>query len=139
MKFSLYSLDRRLVEDWEVDEVYYPGPKGETGILPGHAPALSQITVGELRFLHATKKKTFNYAVSHGFIKVEGDHIVACSYTVESPQEIDVKRAVEAQKKAETRLKEPVTSSKEFRKHELKLQRAIIRQQVSKKKTQHKI
>ena len=127
-------MDRRVVEDWEVDEVYFPGPKGETGVLPGHAPALSQIAIGELRFLHSTKKKTYFFAVSHGFIKIEDNNIVACSYTVEQPKEIDVKRAVNAQKKAEIRLVEPITSSKEFRKHEFKLQRALVRQRVSKRK-----
>ena len=134
MKFSLYSLDRSIIEDFEVREVIFPGLKGETSILPGHAPLLSQLQIGELRFQLATTSEVQHFAISHGFIKVEHDTVVACSYTVEPASEIDIKRAVQAQKKAESRLQESIASTHEFRKHELKLQRAMVRQQVASKK-----
>lgn len=133
MKFSLYSLDERLIEGWEVSEVYYPGPKGMAGILAGHAPLIAQLTVGELRFVHATTHKTYVFAVSHGFIKVQDDNIVACGYTLERARDIDVRRAVAAQKRAEQQLNSGEdVSEDQFEKFELKLQRALVRQLVAK-------
>jgi F-type H+-transporting ATPase subunit epsilon len=134
MKLSLFSLDKTVIDGWEVQEIYFPGPKGETGVLRGHAPMLSLMTVGEMRFVHATKKIEYFFAISHGFIRVLDDVVVACSYTVEQPHEIDTQRAADAQREAEAKLQEPIASSREFRKYELKLQRSLIRQSVAKHK-----
>lgn len=133
MKLCMYSMDKRAVEDIEVDELIFPGPKGETAILSGHTDLISQVTVGEIRFIDSLKKNVHHYAVSHGFLRVNDDDIMICAYTLEQPKDIDVERAIKAQKEAEEKLKDAITDIEEFNKYELKLHRALIRQQVAKK------
>lgn len=133
MKLSMYSLDQRVAENVEVDEVYFPGPKGETGVLPGHMALISQLHVGELRYVDGQNKKHKHFSVSHGFVRIVGDDVVVCAYTLERPKDIDLDRALKAQKKAEERLKESFADVEEFRKYELKLQRSLIRQHVARR------
>lgn len=133
MKLCMYSLDRKMAEDIEVDEFYFPGPKGETGVLSGHVNLVSQVYIGEVRYVDTLKKKPHHLAVSHGFVRVSEDDVVLCAYTLEEPKQIDLERAIKAQKKSEERLKESFANIEEFDKYELKLQRAIIRQQIAKR------
>ena len=133
MKLSMYSLDQRVAENVEVDELYFSGPKGETGVLPGHMALISQLYVGELRYLDSQYKKHRYFSVSHGFVRVVEDEVVICAYTLESPKDIDLDRAIKAQRAAEERLKESFSDVEEFRRYELKLHRALIRQQVARR------
>ncbi len=133
MKFSLYALEEHVAIDWDVDEVTFHGPKGQTNILPGHAPLVSTLSVGELSCIKSDDKKVHRFAVSHGFIQIQEDEIVACGYTIERPEAIDVNRAKQAKQRAVEKLKGLIESEEEFKKHELKLQRAVIRQHLAKK------
>ena len=133
MKLSMYSLDQKIAQDVEIDEVYFPGPKGETGVLPGHMTLISQLHVGELHYLESQKKKHKYFCVSHGFVRIAFDDIVVCAYTLERPKDINIERAIKAQKRAEERLRESFADTEEFRKYELKLHRALIRQQVARR------
>jgi F-type H+-transporting ATPase subunit epsilon len=132
MKLSLYSLDRKISESIDVTSVTFPGPLGESQVLSGHTALVSQIQIGEVRYLEKSKKRVRSLFVSHGFIRIEDDHITICGYTLEHPKEINVDRALKAQKQAEEKLRETFSDISDFRKYELKLQRALIRQQVAK-------
>jgi F-type H+-transporting ATPase subunit epsilon len=66
--------------------------------------------------------------ISSGFFEVANDQVTVLAETLELKGEIDVARAKEAQKKAEAGLLEAGLDEHRFKKYQLKLQRAIVRQ-----------
>jgi len=122
----------RLAFSEEVDEVVLPGVLGEFGILPGHVPFLSALQVGPV----VVKKNTevIYYAVRGGFVEVHEDHVIVLAETAERSDEIDVERVLASKAKAEKLLHElKDVSSTEFMRAELRLKRALVREEISRK------
>jgi len=119
---------RKLVEGAKVDAVKLPSAAGQLTILPGHADLLTLLGTGEMSFSQDGRERKF--AVSYGFVEVRRDKVLILAETTEESQEIDRGRASEAEKKARGALQGVLDESK-FRKYQLKLQRAIVRQKVS--------
>jgi F-type H+-transporting ATPase subunit epsilon len=95
--------DRLLVKD-QVSEVSIPGDKGYLGVLPEHAPLLSELGSGLLSY--TIGGKTHSVVVSGGWAEVLPDRVRVLASVAERPDEIDLKRAQEALDRAERRLKE---------------------------------
>ncbi len=110
------------------DEVTIPAVGGELGILPDHAPLISQVQTGVLSYRVGSEKKQLH--VSGGFAEVLPDKVSILADVAEKPEEIDVERARKARDRAEKRL---ASSSDEidFNRAQLKLQRALIRIQLA--------
>ena len=105
-----------------------PGARGELQILPGHADLLTLLNAGLVSLsLDGKERKLF---VSHGFAEVRADKVLIFGETVEETTDINRTRAQAAQKKAEQALLGVLTEP-DFKKHQLKLERAIIRQHIS--------
>ena len=119
---------RRLVEGAQVNSLKLPSVKGELTILQGHAELLTLLDTGVLSFASDGEERRF--ALSYGFAEVKNDKVTIMAETAEEGREIDKNRAMEAQARAETALKETL-SEEEFQKQRLKLQRAILRQRVA--------
>ncbi|MDH3390298.1 MAG: F0F1 ATP synthase subunit epsilon [Desulfobulbaceae bacterium] len=86
----------------EVDIVTAPGFAGEFGVLANHAPFLSTIKIGTLRY---KKDGTDNeLMVSGGFCEVSNNKITFLVESAERGTEIDVDRALQAKERAEKRL-----------------------------------
>jgi F-type H+-transporting ATPase subunit epsilon len=69
--------------------------------------------------------------ISSGFYDVKDDVVNVLAETVELAGEIDLDRARRAQKAAEDNLKSAELTESSFRKYQLKLERALIRQQTA--------
>jgi F-type H+-transporting ATPase subunit epsilon len=90
------------VVDTAATEVQIPGKNGYLGILPGHAPLISELAVGEITF-HAGAE-TERLAGAWGFVEVLPDKVTILAETAERPSEIDAERARKAKERAEQRL-----------------------------------
>jgi F-type H+-transporting ATPase subunit epsilon len=86
------------------EEVQIPGKNGYLGILPGHAPLITELAVGEITFRDASGSNEQRLAVAWGFAEVLPDKVTILAETAERPSEIDVARAREAKTRAEERL-----------------------------------
>jgi len=93
----------KLVVNEAVEEAQIPGLGGYLGILPGHAPLITELAVGVItyRALGATK----SLSVAWGFAEVLPDKVTMLAETAERPEEIDVARAQKAKERAEQLLK----------------------------------
>jgi F-type H+-transporting ATPase subunit epsilon len=87
-----------------VDEVEAPGVEGHFGVLPGHRPFMSQLRAGELRY--RTGKENHFVAVHWGFAEVLPYKVTVLVETAELAEDIDLKRAETAKRRAEERLKQ---------------------------------
>jgi len=114
----------KMVVNEQAEEAQIPGKQGFLGILPGHAPLITELAVGEITYRSAGQ--THFLAVAWGFAEVLPDKVTILAETAERPQEIDVKRAQESKQRAEERLKSGRTEV-DYTRAEDALQRAEIR------------
>lgn len=129
-KLTILTPERRLAEGVEVEEVTLPGSEGQIQLLPGHAPALGTLETGVFSYKALGNASPVHGVISSGFFNVGDDGVVVTAQTLELGDEIDVVRAKAAQKKAEETLQASHLDDHQFKKYQLKLERAIIRQQV---------
>ena len=93
----------------EVDIVYVPGKAGYMGILPGHAPLLSELKVGVLSYKAAEKE--YRLFCGWGFAEVLSDRVSILAERAELPEEIDAEQAREDRERADGLLKSTSTST----------------------------
>ncbi len=122
---------KRVVSPVRVETVTLMGAQGELTILPGHARLVSSMETGVLRYETEGHKEKQTAVITSGFVEVKNDKVTVLAETMEMAREIDVERAKKAQTKAEERLKDKELDPDSFRKYQLKLQRALIRQQLA--------
>src|SRR6478736_7539218 len=91
----------RLVEKDTVSEVQIPGKNGYLGILPGHAPLITELSVGEMTYRENSTEQ--HLAVAWGFAEVLPNKVTILAETAERPSEIEVDRARKAKQRAEQR------------------------------------
>ena len=96
------------VVDTAAQEVQIPGKNGYLGVLPGHAPLITELAVGEITYREASTEQKL--AVAWGFAEVLPDKVTILAETAERPSEIDVDRARKAKERAEQRLTSGDTS-----------------------------
>ena len=71
------------VVDTTAEEVQIPGKNGYLGVLPGHAPLITELSVGEITYReNATEQKL---AVAWGFAEVLPDKVTILAETAERP------------------------------------------------------
>ena len=87
----------------EVDEVKVPGAEGYLGILPGHAPLLSQLQIGVISYRQGSQET--HLFCSWGFAEVLPDRVSVLVEVAETPDQIDVERARAGRDKAEKLLR----------------------------------
>ena len=104
LALEIVTPDKLLVKE-SADEVQIPGKAGDIGVLPGHAPLITELTIGEIAYKHGGA--TEHLSVAWGFAEVLPDKVTILAQTAERAQDIDVKRAGEAKARAEAALKEP--------------------------------
>jgi F-type H+-transporting ATPase subunit epsilon len=92
----------RLVVNEAVDYIEIPGKTGYLGVLPGHAPLISELAAGELSYRMGNQTK--RVAVAWGFAEVLQTKVTILAETAEKAEEIDTARAEAAKKKAEAEL-----------------------------------
>jgi len=101
-QLEIVTPEKKVVET-PAEEVQIPGKNGYLGIMPGHAPLITELAVGEITFRAANA--TERLAVAWGFAEVLPDKVTILAETAERPGEIDVERARKAKERAEERLK----------------------------------
>ena len=134
LKLTILSPERKIADKIDVQSVTLPGSEGQIQILPEHAEMIGTLETGMFSYIPVTGAPVIG-VISSGFFQVANDKVTVMAETFEYSSEIDLSRAKAAQRKAEGALVDPELQVDLFRKYELKLQRAIIRQQVSGKTT----
>ena len=100
-KLEIVTPEKRVV-DTAAEEVQIPGKNGYLGILPGHAPLITELAVGEITYRQNSSEQRL--AVAWGFAEVLPNRVTILAETAEQPSEIDVERARKAKDRAQQRL-----------------------------------
>jgi F-type H+-transporting ATPase subunit epsilon len=128
LKLELVTPYKKVLSE-EVDEITAAGAVGEFGVLPGHAPFLTSLRIGE--FVYKKDGVVSHLAVNWGYFEVEDDKVTVLVQTAERADEIDLERAKAALGRAEEALKRLNHEDKQFRVYEAALERAVTRIQVA--------
>src|SRR5579864_500521 len=97
-QLEIVTPEKKVVQT-EAEEVQIPGKNGYLGILPGHAPLITELAVGEITFRGASGEQ--HLAVAWGFAEVLPNKVTVLAETAERPSEIDVERSRKAKERAE--------------------------------------
>jgi F-type H+-transporting ATPase subunit epsilon len=100
-QLEIVTPDKLMVKE-TADEVQIPGKAGYMDVLPGHAPLITELMIGEIAYKH--DGNTQHLSVAWGFAEVLPDKVTVLAQTAERPEEIDVKRAQQAKARAEAAL-----------------------------------
>jgi F-type H+-transporting ATPase subunit epsilon len=112
----------------KVESIVVPSFYGELGILKNHAPAVLELQIGRLKF---KKDGRENYVfIAGGFLKVEKNRVIILTPAGELKEEIDIKRAEMAKKRAEERLKSK-SGDVDILRAEISLKKAISRIKIA--------
>jgi F-type H+-transporting ATPase subunit epsilon len=105
---NLVTPEKKLVTDLEVEEVIVPGFRGQLDILPGHAPLMTTLSTGVLKYRAKGSSAYETAVVSWGYCEVHPEGVIVLAEVAESLEEIDRARAEAALKKATTMLLDPL-------------------------------
>ena len=130
-QLEIVTPEKMVVKD-VAEEMQIPGKNGYLGILPGHAPLITEMAVGEITYRN--NGNTHRLAVAWGFAEVLSDKVTILAETAERPEEIDARRAQEAKQRAEEYLKSG-NPDVDYSRAQVALQRAETRLQVAEKKS----
>jgi F-type H+-transporting ATPase subunit epsilon len=98
LRLQLVSPERVLVDE-QVDEVQVPGLEGYLGVLPGHAPLLSELKAGGvLTYKSGGGEKVI--AVYGGFVEVQPDRVRVLVDAAQRKEEINEEEARQQLSKA---------------------------------------
>ena len=112
------------------EETQIPGLSGYLGILPGHAPLITELAVGVITY--KASGATHTLAVAWGFAEVLPTKVTILAEVAEKAEEIDMARAQKAKEAAEQALKSPKPDA-DTAAIESELQRAQTRISVAEK------
>lgn len=112
----------------QVDEVIAPGTDGEFGVLPGHAPFLTTLRIGELRYKIGD---AWSYmSVLWGYAEVNPAKVTILAEIAEKAEDIDVERATQKVAEAEQRLQVGGLPS-DLKEAQISLEKARLRQKIA--------
>jgi F-type H+-transporting ATPase subunit epsilon len=129
-QLEIVTPEKMVVRD-VAEEMQIPGKDGYLGILPGHAPLITELAVGEITYRKGGQ--THHLSVAWGFAEVLPDKVTILAETAERPEEIDAKRAQEAKQRAEAAVAKSNTEE-DFKRTAADLKRAETRLEVAEKK-----
>lgn len=121
------------------DRVFYKGDcehlvvtalDGLLGILAGHEALVTSLPTGELKYM--VNGKWYYAAISEGFMEVMPEFAIILADSCELPEEIDIKRAQEAKRRAEEKMRQK-QSIMEYYHTQAAMNRAMNRLKISQK------
>src|ERR1700722_12591796 len=112
-----------------VDAVEIPGKEGYLGILPGHAPLITELGIGILGYRKGSESHFVT--VIEGYAEVLPDRVIVLAEISERAEEIDVARSKAAHDRAQAELAKHGIATEEYGREKLALERALIRMQAA--------
>ena len=127
MKLSLATPDKKIVDGVEIAELIVPGYRGQLDILPGHAPLITTLRAGSLRYRLKGSSTFETVVVSWGYCEVHPEGVVVLAETAEVLEEINRERAQAALANVKKRMIDPSLSVDQIEKYQRQMQKAEAR------------
>ncbi len=138
MKLEIVTPEK-IIYSGDVDQITVETVDGRIAILPHHVNLFTKIKPGELHFKIADKEQFL--AVTGGFLEVSANKItILADYAIHA-DEVDVEKALAAQKRAEELLKksEGQLNEREYAELQAALGRALLELDIANKRRRRKV
>jgi len=130
IELQVVTPERHVLQE-TVQSVEVPGKEGYLGILPGHAPLLTELGIGTLSY--KTASATRFLTVIHGYAEVLPDRVIVLAEVSERAEEINVERCRAAEENARAQLAKASAGETEWKDASFALERALVRLQTAAK------
>ncbi len=104
LTLTVVSPEREVLREDDIEMVVAPGIDGELGLMPRHAPLVTQLQAGTLRYRSGGDERFLT--ILGGFLQVMEDTVTVLADGSERSDEIDVERAERARAEALRELEE---------------------------------
>ena len=101
-ELEIVTPDKMVLKD-VAEQMQVPAKNGYIGVLPGHAPLITELAIGEISY--TSHGETHYLAVAWGFAEVLPNKVTILAESAERPEDIDMARAQEAKTRADERLR----------------------------------
>ena len=133
IKFKITTPEKTVYKD-EIYQATLPVADGEVTILPNHRSYIASLKSGEIILKKKNEEKEIDLAISGGFIEFHNNELIVLADTAERAEEIDLKRAEEAKKRAEDIKKQRVSIDEvEYARVAAVLEKELARVKVARK------
>jgi len=132
-QLEIVTPEKLVVKD-RAEEMQIPGKNGYLGILPGHAPLITELAVGAISYRSGSE--THYLCVAWGFAEVLPDKVTILAETAERGEDVDCARAQKARERAEKRLTSGEEQEVDVPRAQDALARATTRLEVAQKEGQ---
>lgn len=122
-KLTIVTPEKRLLLNQEVEEVTVPAFKGELNILPGHAPLITTLETGVMKWKLKGEAKQSQAVISWGYCQVSPEGVNILSDIADLPEEIDLDAKKQLLNDSEKKLANETLTDEEWK----LLQRDIAR------------
>lgn len=89
-KLTIVTPEKRILIGQEVEEVTVPAFKGELNILPGHAPLITTLETGVMKWKLKGKERQEIAVISWGYCQVSPEGVNILANMADLPEEIDI-------------------------------------------------
>ena len=114
-----------------VQWIEMPGKEGYLGILPGHAPLITELGIGVLTYRRGSDTRYLT--VVQGYAEVLPDRVIVLAELSERAEEIDVPRTQAALDRAKSEIASAGSKDEDYQRASFALQRALVRLQAASK------
>ena len=128
IELQIVTPERHVLQE-TVQSVEIPGKEGYLGVLPGHAPLITELGVGILAYRKGSENRFLT--VINGYAEVLPDRVIVLAEISEPAEEIDVGRSRAAHDRAQAELAKAGMGSEEWQREKLALDRALVRMQAA--------
>ena len=128
IELQIVTPERHVLQE-TVQSVEIPGKEGYLGVLPGHAPLITELGVGILAYRKGSENRFLT--VINGYAEVLPDRVIVLAEISERAEEIDVGRSRAAHDRAQAELARAGVGSEEWQREKLALDRALVRMQAA--------
>ncbi|MGD1211591.1 MAG: F0F1 ATP synthase subunit epsilon [Candidatus Acidiferrales bacterium] len=111
-----------------VQAIEIPGKEGYLGVLPGHAPLITELGIGILAYRKGAETRYLT--IVHGYAEVLPDRVIVLAEISERAEEIDIERTRAARERAQAELAKASAGSEEWQQQRLAVDRAMVRMQA---------
>jgi F-type H+-transporting ATPase subunit epsilon len=130
IELQVVTPERHVLQE-TVDAVEVPGKEGYLGVLPGHAPLITELGIGVLSYRKGAETRFLS--LMSGYAEVLPDRVIVLAEVSEKAEEIDVSRTRAAQERAQAELARASAGSEEWQRAASALDRALARMQAAAK------
>jgi F-type H+-transporting ATPase subunit epsilon len=116
IELQIVTPERHVLQE-TVQSVEIPGKEGYLGVLPGHAPLITELGVGILAYRKGSENRFLT--VINGYAEVLPDRVIVLAEISERAEEIDVGRSRAAHDRAQAELARAGVGSEEWQREKL--------------------